>query len=124
MAGALRPGGMLVLHQPNTTYRCFDGTRHFVPPEKAGQITPGNLRHGYTPEEMTNLVTSAGLRIVSQQALHGRFSDLAHQVYRMLEHPGFLRLASVPFTDVLWYLDWKFPPTHGNTVLCFAVKES
>lgn len=124
LAGALKPGGRLVVHQPNIRYREFSGRTHYVTPEEAGKITEGHVRHGYGPEDLSRLLESAGgLRVERLETWHGPFSDLAHRVYRFLERPAFLRLAALPLIDLLWLIDHWLPRKHGNTVFAVATKK-
>jgi trans-aconitate methyltransferase len=123
MSDALKPGGWLVIHQPNTTYQRLDGTLHYVPPEQAHVITEGHVRHGYTPNELTALLSTAANMVVRQVIpLHGRLTDLAYQIYLRLEHPAPLRLLTLPFVDLLCEFDRRLPGKHGNTVCAIARK--
>ncbi len=119
---ALVPNGLLVIHQPNTTYRQYNGTLHHVSPEEAGRITGGHVRHGYSPEELRSLITNAHLIPEKILPLHGPCSDRAHRIHRRLEHPAPLRLLALPIIDTLWWLDSRRPPAQGNTHLAFARK--
>jgi trans-aconitate methyltransferase len=123
MTSALKPGGWLVIHQPNTTYQRFDGTMHYVAPEQACHITNGHVRHGYTPAELIGLLSRAtALRIHQVLPLHGRLTDLAYQIYLTLEHPAPLRLLALPFIDLLCEFDRRLPAAHGNTLCAICRK--
>jgi len=122
LANALRKDGLLIVHQPNPTYRRFGGDSIYVPPEAADAITEGHVRHGYTPEEMASLARNAELEVRFLKPLHGRFSDLAHRFYNKMERPAALRILTLPIVDLLWFLDWVFPTKHGNTTLMIAAK--
>ncbi len=125
MAAALKRGGWLVVHQPNTTYQRFDRTLHYVSPEEAGKITAGHLRHGYAPDELAALIrTDPTLWIDRLLLWNGRASDIAHRVYTALERPAFLRPLSLPLVDALSILDRRRPPAHGNTVCVVARRAS
>ena len=123
MSNALKPGGWLVIHQPNTTYQRFDGTLHHVSPEHAHLITEGHVRHGYSRGELAALLASApDVKVEGIISLHGRLTDLAYQIYRWLEHPAPLRLLALPFIDLLCEFDRHFPNRHGNTLCAIARK--
>ncbi|MEZ0264688.1 MAG: class I SAM-dependent methyltransferase [Phycisphaerae bacterium] len=121
MAASLRPGGHLVIHQPNTTYVKLDGSAEYVPPERAGLITHGHVRHGYSPAELAALLAGdPRLEVVSVRSLHGRLTDLAYRIYLRLERPAPLRLLSLPLVDLLCEIDRRVPQRHGNTVCAVA----
>lgn len=125
LAAALKPGGRLVVHQPNICYRRFGGHRQEISPALAGQITAGHVRHGYAPEALRALLEGdGGLRVERLEAWHGRFSDIAHRVFRMMEHPSVLRFAALPLVDFLWWIDQRAPGRHGNTVFAVAHRPS
>ncbi|HSI10437.1 MAG TPA: class I SAM-dependent methyltransferase [Chthoniobacter sp.] len=120
LSEALRPGGRLVIHQPNVRYREFSGTMHHISNEESGKITEGHVRHGYSPEGLARLLEAGGLTIEKLECWHGPYSDLAHKVYRWCERPSFLRIAALPVLDLLWWVDSMLPHAHGNTVFAVA----
>jgi len=120
MAQALKPSGHLLIHQPNVRYQSFGGRISYISPQQASQITAGHVRHGYDPQEFAELMHSAGLQLIHLQTQQGRLSDLAHRIYNALEDPSFLRLFSIPFTDLLSFFDRHVPTRHGNTVFAIA----
>ena len=124
MMAALKPGGWLVVHVPNLWYQRLGGSMHTCPPDEAWQINPGHVRNGYTPEQLGQLLQSASAEHVESHPRHGRWSDLAHSVYRWLERPAFLRLLAVPLVDTIWMLDRLMPSAHCNTVFGIARKPS
>lgn len=117
---AVKPGGRLLVHQPNVEYRRFGGRRTIVAQEVADKITAGHVRHGYRPEQLSSLLSSVGFEVECVEQWHGPLSDLAHRLYKFIEHPAFLRFAALPVIDVLSFLDRVFPREHGNTVYAVA----
>lgn len=119
---ALRPGGTLLVHVPRDQWRTWFGVVHRVPDSEAWRINSGHVRQGYDPDGLRQLLTAAGLVVVETQTWVGRWGVLAHTVYERLEHPLFLRLLSVPVTDICARLDRGSAPGEGNTVFARAVK--
>jgi SAM-dependent methyltransferase len=122
LARALRPRGTLLVHVPRDRWTTWSGTVQRVPDKEAWRINPGHVRHGYSPDSLDDLLTSAGLRVVQTETWVGRWGVLAHEVYRRLEHPIALRLFSIPVTDMCALLDGRRLRPAGNTVFARAVK--
>lgn len=117
---ALAPGGTLLVHVPANPYTDRTGVRHWVPDEEAWRINAGHVRHGYRVEDLRRRVETAGFEVVEVERWNRHWSTWAHHAYARLERPAWLRLASVPVTDVLAVLDRRRPATEGNTVWLVA----
>jgi cyclopropane fatty-acyl-phospholipid synthase-like methyltransferase len=113
-------GGWLLIHVPTNPYTDRKGVRHWVADDEARKINAGHVRHGYPPAQLRQRVEAAGFEVVATERWNRYWSTVGHQIYARLEHPAVLRLASVPITDALAFLDRRRPPTEGNTVWMVA----
>lgn len=124
MYDALRPGGTLIVHVPNKSYQTIDGKIHDVADEDAWKINPGHVRQGYSPAALADKLQKAGFTVNRCFTSQGWWADVAHRSYQKFEKPAFLRLGSIPITDVCSFLDRKLPRSFGNTVFAVAVKSA
>jgi len=122
MTGALKPGGMLLIHVPNRYYRDTDGTIHTVSDEDAWRINPGHVRNGYTAEELRDVMVKSGLEVNELIPSQGNPIARAHALYRKFEKVMPMRVAILPWIDRLIRMDLKSTPEHGNTLWAISMK--
>lgn len=119
---ALKSNGTVLIHVPSRHYQDVDGSMHTVEDELAWKINPGHVRNGYTEEELTNLLSSAGFKSIEVIPTQRRPIAKAHNYYRMVEKIPPLRIAVLPLMDFLIRQDLTLNSGHGNTLWAKGVK--
>ncbi|HEY3999935.1 MAG TPA: methyltransferase domain-containing protein, partial [Candidatus Xenobia bacterium] len=122
MRKVLKPSGRLLVHVPNRHYLDTDRVLRTVPDEAAWKVNPGHVRAGYTPDELSDVLTRAGYRVDTVQATQGLPIAWAHRLHLWAEKRLPLRLLILPLIDVLTFIDRCRPPAHGNTLWALAHK--
>jgi 2-polyprenyl-3-methyl-5-hydroxy-6-metoxy-1,4-benzoquinol methylase len=121
LAGALRPGGILLLTAPSVPqpkHLSLVAWRErrigFVPTEY------GHVRQGYGPEDLRRLFQNADLAVERIRWTFGRFGTLMFDLFFVTgdSKPNPLLYASLfPFYMVLARLDVVVPSVHGAAIL-------
>lgn len=98
MAAALRPGAVFLAHVPD---------KNWQPVSARGRtIWPGEIRHGYTLEELTEKLERAGLTLVAATPTSRSLARLGSELADRVAHaPSPLRLAWYPFSIAIAWLD-------------------
>ncbi|HNW93517.1 MAG TPA: class I SAM-dependent methyltransferase, partial [bacterium] len=111
-AGALAPGGTLIVHTPYRHEPLFPGD---VPPAD-------HVRPGYTPDELTAALTACGLQV--QQVRWTLATDASRLGWldRRLERHPLLQHCARPLLLALAAADLFAPPACGHGVLAVARK--
>lgn len=124
MFEALRPGGRLLIHVPNSSFLETDGELIQVPDGEAWKINPGHVRQGYAPEELRNKLERTGFKVEEIRQTQGHPITYAHRLYARVEKIFPLRIGILPLLDALIWLDHRIQPKHGNTVWALASREA
>lgn len=98
MAAALKPGGVFLAHVPD---------KHWQPVSARGRtIWPGEIRHGYTPEELRAKLERAGLALVATTPTSRSLARLGSELADRIEHgPRPARLVWFPLSIAVAWLD-------------------
>lgn len=91
MAAALKPGGLFLAHVPDKSWRPVSA--------RGRKIWPGEIRHGYTLEELTAKLEQAGLTHIATTPTSRSLARLGSEIADRVEHgPSPIRLAWYPFS--------------------------
>ena len=122
---ALKPNGILLLHLPLKYEQCkriFPWFKHFD--------TIDHVRDEYTPAEIINKLHSADFHKIDLEYGFGLYKgELSSEINNLiLKYTPFTRLIlmisqllTFPISLLLGYLDIRFPPKSGNSLVIKAV---
>src|SRR5664280_610035 len=98
MSAALKPGGLFLTHVAD---------KHWQPVSALGRTSwPGEVKHGYTVEELTAKLEQAGLTLVTATPTSRSLARLGTEFADRVQHtPSPLRLAWYPFAIAIGWLD-------------------
>lgn len=103
MATAIKPGGTFLAHV---------ASKHWQPVSTRGRTSwPGEVKHGYTLEELSEKIEKAGLTLVAATPTSRSLARLGSELTDRVSHtPSLVRLAWYPLAMAIGWLD-----RHGVT---------
>ena len=113
IAHSLKPGGVLVVHVPQSDQR------HYLP--QPGDFHAwDHVREGYSPSELSNIVSQAGLQVISHYNTFGFPGALAADLDEYFQHVKPVWMLLMPLILLLARLDTLVTNTQGNGLLVVA----
>ena len=120
---ALKPGGILILHLPLRYEECKR-----IAPWFKNYTTSDHVRDEYLPQEITEKLARTGFEAIALQYGYGLFKgELSFELNNFINTNRYLLILSqvltLPFALILGYLDIRYPPKSGNSLVIKARKK-